>query len=158
MKKKDKELLTRELCARIPYGVRAVMNGKVYEVMGYSNGKAILVEPLMSNLVGAEVEDIRLLLRPMGAMTQNECRAMLRVLGMDDVADGTNEPVRLFSLVVDGGGRIRWETDGGRDLCGIAEATDYLNSIHVDYRGLIGEGLALEIGDPTISSTAYGGK
>ena len=121
----DKQLLLGDLCARIPYGVKA-------QVIGWDEEKGEVEVPLRIYSINTDgyvyfesndydvnylaVDACRLYLRPMSSMTEEERKEYAKL---------------LFA-----------------DLGGVYEdyykALDYLHSIHVDYRGLIPKGLAVE--------------
>lgn len=120
MTQEDKKLLLADLCGRLPYGVWVNIEGFDYDF----NGK--LVQVYFGNInrcsiqVGSNIsyslDETKPWLRPMSSMTEDERKEYAKL---------------LFA-----------------DLGGVYEdyykALDYLHSIHVDYRGLIPKGLALE--------------
>ena len=70
MTQEEKELLLKDLCARLPYGVKVEYNGKVYSLSRpYINFMCII------NGAGEEfpsVEKCKPYLRPMSSMTEEE--------------------------------------------------------------------------------------
>lgn len=100
MKKEDKELLLKDLCARLPYGV------KIDKVL---YGATTLHERDIESFRNGFVDILKPYLRPMSAITDEEYNEYLRMIHEEN------------SYTIN----------------------DYLNSIHVDYRGLIEKGLAL---------------
>ena len=116
MKQSDKELLFKDLCARLPYGVhlrtsrtddaelldvvRDLDNDEQYWINGY-----------------CDIEDIKPYLRPMSLMTELERKRYLNICNLH-AGDAFSDP-RYYGI-------------------------DWLNENHFDYRGLIGKGLALE--------------
>ena len=118
MTQKDKQLLLRDLCARLPYKpkikVLSLWNenkeaeedivDSVYCVMsdGYINTETIDSDIPLDNIV--------LYLRPMSSMTEEEYAEYVRLVYEGYAHDTVN----------------------------------YLNSIHVDYRNLIEKGLAIK--------------
>ena len=120
MNEQDKQLLLADLCARLPYGVKA-------QVCGWDEEKGEVEVPLKVYSINTDgylsfeynhysvetvyVEDCRLYLRPMSSMTEDENKKL------DEI----------------------WIKHT------IEEGADYLNSIHVDYRGLIEKGLAIAV-------------
>ena len=128
MKQEDKELLLTDLCARLPY------NCKVTIAEGGIDGLQWNNVPLNSYLLyQIEEEDgweyIKPYLRPMSSMTEDEKGNVNDII--DEFAD-------------------RWlDSDVAKDkwyatFWQCSEIVNYLNSIHVDYRGLIEKGLAFE--------------
>lgn len=111
MTQEEKELLLKDICARLPYGV--IVHGE----FPYSDGDKLVVEQKNEKLTTSiidwfinGIENIKPYLRPMSSITENE----------------------EFSYKYKKKNHTEWE------------AYDYLNSIHIDYRGLIPMNLALE--------------
>ena len=123
MKKEDKELLLKDLCARLPYGVicntpkgdghlcsiNQTIFGTEYGInikateRDYFNDKEVCIKPY---------------LRPISSMTYEEKVEYLNICG-NEMENPLASP--RYSGI------------------------DYLNSIHVDSRGLIPMGLAIEV-------------
>ena len=122
MTQEEKQLLLKDLCARLPYRVK----------LGFENSNVILAlkdyccftQQLFTNLVfpehegtveyGCQIYDYRPYLRPMSSITEEERKNFA-----DHIANNDNVSIPL-------------------------EYIDWLNSHHFDYRGLIEKGLALE--------------
>ena len=134
MKKEDKNLLLKDLCARLPYGIYANLPNhllvshkyyiKEFNVKNeWTNG--ILYCAGREQIYGAKIEDIQLYLRPMSSMTEEE-KDKLQLL--HDIICDENYGDRYSPSA--------WST--------INEWVDYCNSRHLDHYGLIEIGLALE--------------
>lgn len=65
MKQEDKELLLKDLCSRLPYGVVVELNEK----FGFNKGAHALVKELLDSYC---VEGIKPYLRPMDSMSPEE--------------------------------------------------------------------------------------
>lgn len=120
MTQEDKSLLLRDLCARLPYGVMIRHDneqGKSVDtrLVGY-NGDWFnyYIDNLCYHL---KVCEFKPYFRPMSSMTEEE---------------------KKHCFVLEHEGNI--EHPNGI----FYRSQDYLNSIHIDYRGLIEKGLALE--------------
>lgn len=118
MTKEEKQLSLQDLCARLPYGVKATTTANgwrdVYVVSGYNDDRIYLDCPVYDE--GDDewlVESVRPYLRPMSSMTEEEKEE--------------------YNIIVD----ALFDT-------GISYLNDWLNSHHFDYRGLIPKGLAIE--------------
>jgi len=120
MTRKDKDLLIRDLCARLPYNVRvkyhfsfsgsaAVTTRYVEGILNASKLKDFIIYPKFG-LESTRVSDITPYLRSMSSMTEEE-KGELDDLNMNP-----------FS----------------------GSVTDWLNAHHFDYHGLIEKGLAIE--------------
>ncbi len=114
MEKEQKELLLKDLCARLPYGVKVVHkdeNSKkdiITTLVGYNGHYAeTFIDGLCYHL---DLYEFKPFLRPMSKMTNSVYDEYLRIKTQG----------KLFEVI------------------------DWLNAHHFDYRGLIEKGLALE--------------
>jgi hypothetical protein len=118
MKHEDKELLLKDLSSRLIYGVKGIItydkSNTIFTVKGIDNNVLHL-----SDAEECYVEDFKPYLRPMSSMTEEE-----KVI--------QRSKMRYEGYFVN---YIYFHT---------IEEFDYLNSIYVDYRGLIEKGLALK--------------
>lgn len=118
MTQEDKELLLKDLCGRLPWGVNVQYDNQVYAIDYVSaEYEEVKLDIIDNYTVG--ISDIKPYLRPMSSMTEKE---KLEVKEYLNSIEG-----KLIGFKA----RTIW-------------MIDYLNSIHVDYRGLIHKGLALE--------------
>ena len=126
MNQEDRQLLLKDLCARQPWGVKVQYNNKVYAIDYISaEYKEVKLDILDNYTVG--ISDIKPYLRTKSSMTIEEITRYRDLCAWNDVecyefGEWTTKIVYNDT----------WES------------IDYLNSIHVDYRGLIDMGLALE--------------
>lgn len=116
MKQEEKELLLKDLCARLPYGVKFACNKNVYTATGLD---LIVTDEgyweyaiAAKNIAPIEIYYIKPYLFPISSMTEEQ-----------------KEERKGYTIV--GGG---WTIDG----------FDWLNKNHFDYRGLIEKGLAID--------------
>ena len=114
MTQEDKQLLLKDLCARLPYGVicrYAAAIPLLGEALNYGPLQEIRRKGEYFTVNGADClyEDIKPYLRPMSSMTEEE-----------------------------------YEEFGYDVLRYTPREFDWLNAHHFDYRGLIEKGLALE--------------
>ena len=115
MVQEDKKLL-KDLTARLSYGVKGIITYDKSNTTFTVKG----IDNNVLHLSDAEdcyVEDFKPYLRPMSSMTEEEKKEL---------------------------GRISCEGNIEHKYGIFYRSQDYLNSIHVDYRGLIEKGLALE--------------
>ena len=138
MKQEDKELLLKDLCARLPYGVKventSFSEPQIHTLFGrVSDDEFLMLETYKS--VGGEdyrrvtddvhytgyLENIKPYLRPMSSMTEGEILEFIRI-GDSILRIGEKKSICILSL----------------------KQMDWLNAHHFDYRGLIEKGLALE--------------
>ena len=131
MTREDKELLKKDLCARLPYKVMGHVHTEdradiIAPIVSISpSGKSVLVQ---DNAFAwfATLEQTKPYLRSMSSMTDEEegrynlCQAMAHSISEE-----------------------HWTANDG-NVWKYSDAIDYLNAHHFDYRGLIAKGLALE--------------
>ena len=119
MTQEDKELLVKDLCARLPYGVKIQVSYE--ECSGYFDetvGAVDNYEPFHIN--DRCIEYIKPYLFPMSSMTEEEQRTL------DSMCNGVEMMSRLSGLKM------------------FDKAFNWLNENHFDYRGLIEDGLAID--------------
>lgn len=123
MTQEEKQLLLKDLCTRLPYGVRVKELESIKELEFYLTSiyhDIVQVETMTGSKMACSIEAIKPYLRPMSSMTEEEKEEFESVLGH---YDENNNPYEDFNF--------------GDDI-------DWLNAHHFDYRGLIEKGLALE--------------
>ena len=134
MTPEDKKLLLKDLCTRLPYGVKIHINSCIeeqnqmhlfdvnleFETIGVENEKwAFRAIPIIDD--EDETKVVRPYLRPMSSMTEAELKEFISITENVLVVGEKLSTVILSN-----------------------DATDWLNAHHFDYRGLIEKGLALE--------------
>lgn len=124
MKKQDKELLLKDISARLPYKVKVNYADRIYDVFGCSGNNLIIVLPFLSNLEAHPIEACKPYLRPMSSMTKEESDRACKI-------GQTKEFTRIANWAY-------WTSIN-------EEFFDWLNAHHFDYRSLIKKGLALEV-------------
>lgn len=128
MTKEDKDLLLKDLCARLPYGVVVNYSGLARPLFGITPTQHFQIaldnalegehNGLVYVSLDVDGEEPKPYLRPMSSMTDEE-RA---------------ERVELL-----------WKLEGHINEDVTYKYQDWLNAHHLDYRGLIGKGLAIEV-------------
>ena len=117
-------LLLKDLCGRLPYGVKVTWDDK----------HPLTVTPHIYCAIGSEdnIKNLpKLLLRPMSSITEEEMDKIEEILGDKCIFDFMgNGDVSLHQ--------------GNFTQNILSKLYDFYNSIHVDYRGLISKGLAIE--------------
>lgn len=101
MTKEEKQLLIKDLSARLPYGVKVCV-GTQYDIDNDITDIALLkglefanpifeVKALVctktyngSNIFGTDIEDIKPYLRPMSSMTEEEAITIFKIISADD--------------------------------------------------------------------------
>ena len=119
MKQEEKDLLLKDLCARLPYSVSVNYKGDIYDVLGVSHGRLIFCKPFMSHTLEycPLVEEVKPHLFPLSSMTEEQ-----------------KKEYKQFLVNIDG---YAYSID-------CVPQIDWLNKNHFDYRGLIPMGLAID--------------
>lgn len=148
---KEKQLLFKDLCARLPYKVRCKcvsgLGGGETEkgVLKYVGNCYVVISnyyegvPLHSGFVNNvfyPIENIKPYLRPLSSMTEEEFQK-LRSICPHSMINKTNVTGWFVGINGSDYGRISRVDE-------ISEFIDWLNAHHFDYRSLIKKGLALE--------------
>ena len=140
MTQEEKQLLLKDLCARLPYGAEVSLadgiSGMVTSISTVPHGTFVTVYFNRDDVKDISLEEIKPYLRPIKSMTLEECDKLFKIL---DIREDSGEWLKINDI-----GVLRLFTENGKDFYEIAEAMDYLYSIHVDFRDLIPVGLALE--------------
>ena len=154
MTQEDKELLLKDLCARLPYGMKILHEGWNYEwddelstiekVVGIDD-KFIYTkvidthngEEYRDNKHPIDTFDDKLFLRPMSSITKEEKEELNKTF-CNVGYFFTQEPPYDYGLMVQ-------HADADSIIISeFSEVYNWLNAHHFDYRGLIEKGLALE--------------
>lgn len=140
MTQEQKDLLLKDLCARLPYGVRIQV--KYYDdtwklLTIYTNGTTYAVRDV-GYPIETYFEDCKPYLFPLPSMTEEQAKEMQEIVGSPKVACimRKTEGLELWLDSVD--------TDPTIWLDTIFEVQDWLNKNHFDYHGLIPLGLAID--------------
>ena len=166
MTQEDKELLIRDLCARLPYGVKCkIENSEIYneklfdksivgKLNGIFNNSIFIGETTI--LQTDKIEKLKPYLRPMSSMTEEDLRnfAVLKFKN-NDIWEINGFPEMKFGFKGFINIQCRNKNSGDTSIYQVNTRTpletywgiDWLNAHHFDYRGLIEKGLALEAPD-----------
>ena len=128
MTQEEKQLLLKDLCARLPYGV-------MMKVSRLSHPIALDEFVLFTIKTGRE-EGISYL-RPMSSMTDEELKELNDKYG-SIAYFFIQEPPHYYGL------QAQHSDIDSIEIGEFSEIYDWLNARHIDYRGLIERGLALE--------------
>lgn len=127
MTQEEKDLLLKDLCSRLPYGVGIILDGQTtyYRVIDIDFDKeVVVVKPKDRKLIGIGClgfEDFKLILRPMSSITEEEKTEYFLLKHKDNDRDDNIILTDEASAII-----------------------DWLNAHHLDYRGLIEKGLAIK--------------
>ena len=120
MTQEDKQLLLKDICARLPYKVKGVYARTDIKNLSICEITTHLYGEMEESYNGKEKYEFIPYLRPMSSMTDEEQRTL------DSMCNGVEMVSRLSGLKM------------------FDKAFDWLNKNHFDYRGLIEKGLAID--------------
>ena len=136
MTQEDKQLLLKDICARLPYGVKCkihyTLNNETTfgeDVDAEKNDTLVKIDIHTQSAYfdwycdWLSIEDIRPYLRPMSSMTEEEQKEFVKFHCVNIC------PIVLTDMLT---------------LGNESKMFDWLNAHHFDYRGLIEKGLAIE--------------
>ena len=126
MTQEEKQLLLKDLCGRLPYGVKVRYRDSILELdySLYASDGTIAFEKYPMIYFMDKIEIIKPYLRPLNSMTEDEKKELGNFVAAEMFASQNKGP--LFQLTRK------------------ALFADFFNKRHIDYRGLIEKGLALE--------------
>ena len=80
MTQEDKDLLLKDLCARLPYNPMVEYKGETYNVLGITYGRLVLCKPFMSYTLDEHplVEEVKPYLFPISSMTEEQKEDMIK--------------------------------------------------------------------------------
>lgn len=139
MTQEDKNLLLKDLCARLPYGVMVERLGHSHKVLSIKPTQDWCIEIDRGEYMPASynLDDVKPYLRPMSSMTEEE-REELEHLSEEYFGKAIDKQIQE-SL----SSSNRNESENLEYIVSSA-IVDWLNANHFDYRGLIEKGLAIE--------------
>ena len=122
MTQEDKELLLKDLCARLPYGIKASYYGVEEECETWDEIECVTRDGYVDiGQYSLPIESIKPYLFPLSSMTEEEWADYQKIRMIDWVFGDIN------GTFINAG-----------------SIADWLNAHHFDYRGLIEKGLAID--------------
>lgn len=119
----DKELLIKDLCGRLPYGVKVQYEDGIFDIDNISSIYEEIKLDTVDNYT-IDVSEIKPYLFPLSSMTAEQKREYAHIV----VMSGNIATLQLTGMTVQ----------------------DWFNKNHFDYRGLIPKGLANDATDKNI--------
>ncbi len=116
MTQEQKELLLKDLCARLPYGVKVYNEGDVFDIDYISSINGEVQLDIIDNYT-IDVSEVKPYLFPMSSMTKEQKKEYRELIG------------GMF---------------GTSALINFEVLEDFFHKNHLDYRGLIPMGLAID--------------
>ena len=120
----DKELLLKDLCARLPYGVKAMEHEDEppFTIVGYE-----CLYFCDDNGWEYKVDEIKPYLFPLSSITKEIMDEIYATTGVYDISIDSSVHIEVGTTFID-----------------LTKIFDILHKHHIDYRGLIPMGLALD--------------
>lgn len=134
MTQEEKQLLLKDLCARLPYGVKFAKGNVIYPLTGINIALGY-VELAVSERIS--IEEAKPYLRPMSSITEEEKEEL------NELTNGIicfNNYGNISTTVCHKGNPHYWCTELGDWI----KVIDFLLRKHFDIFGFIGKGLALD--------------
>lgn len=125
----DKELLLKDLCARLPYGVivEIPIDDDLYKLLSINSNRGIALVGEEFFVTTTEVEEIRPYLFPLSSMTEEQKKEVCEMGWFPKLREISNRGIL--------------DTISHLDC---VELMDWLLKNHFDYRGLIPKDLAID--------------
>lgn len=119
MTQEEKDLVVKDLCAKLPYGVKAhIEHDTFYDEIEPYDGT--VDTNTINDLLRNEKLEVRPYLRPMSSMTEEEKTKIASMSNFNNITKSAEFVKCSYPII------------------------DYCCSRHLDFRGLISKGLALE--------------
>ena len=134
MKQENKDLLIKDLCARLPYGVKVEYENKIFDVE-YVCPMYEEVKLDIPEVWTIDVSEVKPYLFPMSSMTEEQYNSLYESGILDNCSHNyeyVNPHIYGVSFVFK-----QFKTYS-------LELIEWLNKNHFDYRGLISMGLAID--------------
>lgn len=132
MKPEQKELLIKDLCARLPYGVKVVEYGEIYP----ANLHNISSIAITIRVYEAHSDSIKPILFPLSAINQEIEVGGEKIILTD-----------FYTCINRINGGLETYMNPYIPIDVIWNYIDIFNRYHIDYRGLIDKGLAISVFD-----------
>ena len=132
MTQEQKDLLLKGLCARLPYGVKARIYNHWRDEF---QEETITIENLHQLIETFSIEDIKPYLFPLSSMNEEQKKEFLSVAGYETREEDCGRHTEIYYYDMVGHEHNFYPN---------SEAIDWLDKNHLDYRGLIEKGLAID--------------
>ena len=138
MTQEDNELLLKDLCARLPYGIKALYYGSEEERETWDEIESITFDGYVDiGQYSLPIERIKPYLFPLSSMTEEEFAKLKEYGRLEhdqlDLVSFQNGAYKMLDFYLNG-------VPSGA----VIRIFNWLNKNHFDYRGLIERGLAID--------------
>ena len=152
----NKELLLKDICARLPYEVKGIRIYKPEEIVTLNE---IIPKCKMNSNIGNDtfcelgfdetldccvITEFKPYLFPLSSMTEEEAKELSILYGIKDILSINITDEYIDFKVDDGFCSFERKTIWYNEIISSTETFDWLNKNHFDYRGLIPMGLAID--------------
>ena len=124
MKQKDKDLLLKDLCGRLQYGVKVLYEDNVFNIDYISSMYEEMHLDIVDNYT-IDISEVKPYLFPMPSMTEDIKDEIYKETGLYDIME--NDMVHI---------------EAGTNFLDVCKLFNILNKHHLDYNNLIPKGLA----------------
>ena len=142
MTQEDKELLLKDLCARLPYGVKMnhIANNDNEPITLIGIAKDIITLEGNGGYSTENVEEFKPYLFPLSSMTEEQSMELFKLFGISLVDSIGTDYIKINECT-----GITFFLNKGFDVeTHLDKLIDWLHKNHFDYRGLIEKSLALD--------------
>ena len=134
--KEDKELLLKDLCARLPYGVKVLVDNKHWiDFDGRTPSKLTFDNSYRLLYVGTDLGYVKPYLFPLSSMTEEQKKEFLSVAGYEVREEDCGRHTETYYYDMVGHEHNFYPN---------SDAIDWCIKNNFDYRGLIPKGLAID--------------
>lgn len=124
--KNDRDLLFTDICARLKHDVKVRYKCfHVYSVKGLTNNGLIVLRDETDKLITTDIKNIQPYLFPLSSMTEEQKKEYCSLVWFDGLSSG-------------------WNRDDAVVLNEVEMLIDFYHKNHLDWRGLISKGQALD--------------
>ncbi len=148
MEENLKQLLLKDLCARLPYGVkvRTPYNDAILRDIVDRKGVKTTIDytDIVTDKQTYPIRYIKPYLRPMSSMTEEEAKELSILYGFKDILSIKITDEYIDVVVDDGVCSAETRTIWYDEIISSIEIFDWLNANHFDFRNLIERELAID--------------
>ena len=133
MTQEDKEIILKDICSRLPYGVKVSVDNTTWCDFDGSTPKQITIDNSYRLLLGVKLGYVKPYLYPLSSMTEEQKDEYTYIVNYIDSNDTDNWKEGEFIYVDQ-----------------FTQLMHFYHINHLDYRGLIQQGLAIDATDKNI--------
>lgn len=136
MTREDQNLLKIDLCARIPYGVKVLVDNTVWcDFNGRTPSEITFDNSYRLLFLGTKLGYVKPYLFPLSSMSESQKQEFFKIAGYEVREEDCGKHTEMYYYDLVGHENTLYPN---------YDAIDWLNAHHFDYRGLINKGLAID--------------